>query len=157
VEAERRIIDCGVDAAILRISLVYGRSPSGVRSPVEQIARAVEAGRTLRFFEDEYRCPIAVEDVESAVCEMIPKRDVPLLHLAGPDRVNRVAFGRAILDMLGLKSIDFEIVKLAESGAVPPRPPDLSLDTALARRVLDAPPRSISAGLAHLASTGPTI
>lgn len=158
VQAERCILVSGADATILRISLTYGITaspdPGSSGSHYQQVLHAARRGRRLRFFSDEYRSPILVDDVARAVVELAGRGGVGILHLAGPDRVSRVEFGRAILDSAGLGEVDFDTVTLAEANLFPPRPPDLSLDVTRARRVLDLPPCGVREGLRSLTRRG---
>jgi dTDP-4-dehydrorhamnose reductase len=151
VDAEQRILVACPDATIVRISLVYGESPTGRRSASEQIVNALTEGQRLRLFTDEYRTPVLVDDVAIAIEELLAVRGVPMLHLAGPDRVSRHAFGLAVAEAFGLDGSFIEAIRQCDVDLGAPRPPDLSLDTALARRLLEHPPRSVQAGLAELA------
>jgi dTDP-4-dehydrorhamnose reductase len=155
--AEKCVLESGAPATVLRLSLVYGRSPGGERTHNEQVIDSVRHNRPLRFFSDEYRNPILVEDVASAVTELAATSGVGVLHLAGPDRVNRVDFGRAILQAFGCEHVAYDTITLAEASMTPQRPPDLSLDTTKARRLLDHPPRSIREGLRLLADRQPRL
>lgn len=155
--AEKCVLESGAAATVLRLSLVYGYSPGGKRTHNEQVIDSVRNNRPLRFFSDEYRNPILAQDVASAVNELADTGGVGVLHLAGPGRVNRVEFGQAILKAFGCEDAAYETVTLAEANMSPPRPPDLSLDTTLARRLLDHPPRSIQEGLSFLAAQQPRL
>jgi dTDP-4-dehydrorhamnose reductase len=149
--AEKCLLESGAPTTVLRLSLVYGDSPGGERTHNEQVLDSVRHNRPLRFFSDEYRNPILVDDVASAVTELASRGNVGVLHLAGPDRVNRVDFGRAILEAFGCEHAAYDTITLAEANMSPQRPPDLSMDTTLARRMLYHPPRGIREGLRFLA------
>lgn len=151
VEAEQRTLDACPDATVVRISLVYGDSPTGRRSASEQVLNALREGRELRLFTDEYRTPILVDDVARAIGELLDLTDVRRLHLAGPDRVSRYGFGLAVAEAFGLDGSVIAAIRQCDVDLGTPRPPDLSLDTGLARQVLRCPPRSLREGLAELA------
>lgn len=183
-EAEQRVLAIDSDrSTVVRVCLVYGRSPSGRRSASEQVVNALAAlsasaagsaagpgqappAARPRLFTDEFRTPILVDDLASAIGQLVERhalpgaasrgedrRDVrragplPILHLGGPDRVSRYDLGVAIARRLGHSEGLIEPVSLADLNWSPPRPPDLSLDTALARQVLSSPPRGVAAGL----------
>ncbi|UCD75216.1 MAG: SDR family oxidoreductase [Phycisphaerales bacterium] len=151
-EAEERVLESGATASVLRLSLVYGPSPGGQRSHHEQVLLAVRQNERLRFFSDEYRNPILAADVAAVVVELAAMEGLGLLHLAGPDRMSRVDFGRAILRAFGHEHVDFDTVTLAEANMMPRRPPDLSLDTSRARGLLTRTPRGVRDGLGLLAA-----
>ncbi|MEC9374018.1 MAG: SDR family oxidoreductase [Planctomycetota bacterium] len=151
--AERAVAESGADACIARISLVYGDSPTRVRSATEQVLRPLERGERLGRFVDEFRTPLLVHDVASAVIELLEMSEPPrVLNLAGPDRISRYEFGRETAAAYGFDPEMIEEDSIANFDASTPRAPDLSLDTALARRTLRRPPRSVREGLAWLAS-----
>lgn len=152
--AEAAVAALGGLGTRLRLALVYGDSPAGARSFHEQIRAALEAGTPLRLFEDEFRSPLHVDDVVQAILELLPRRDRPLLHLGGPERVSRLEMGQAAARRFGWPASRIEPARLAERSDPVPRPADLSLDTRLARSSLRRPPRSLAAGLADLARPG---
>ena len=151
-EAEAAIDTLNSRSTIARLSLVYGHSP-GRRSASEQIVGALRAGERPKLFTDEYRTPIFVEDVASAIVELLhAAKALPIIHLAGPDRVSRFEFGLAVAGAFGLDASQIDGLRQDEVDLQPPRPKDLSLDTSLARRLLRTPLRPVHAGLYALAT-----
>lgn len=137
-------------ALVLRLALVYGISPSGARTPNEQIVATLRSGGRAKLFRDEFRSPILVDDVVRAILELLTDKSTTLLHLGGPDRIARDAFGTAVATAFGLDPAGIDAVSLADSDLVPKRPPDLSFDTGRARSCLRHPPRSVAEGLDFL-------
>jgi hypothetical protein len=58
-----------------------------------------------------------------AIVELLTDKSTTMLHLGGPDRVSRFEFGRAIAAAFGLDVAAIDAVRLADSDAVPKRPP----------------------------------
>jgi dTDP-4-dehydrorhamnose reductase len=81
---------------VIRTSLTAGRSPTGDRSFVEEMRRALEAGQPLTLFTDEYRCPIPASATARAVWELVPLNCPGLYHLAGAERLSRWEIGRLL-------------------------------------------------------------
>lgn len=54
------------------------------------------------YFEDEYRCPIFVNDLCEALLELAELNVPPILHIAGPERLSRYKFTKRLVDGLGL-------------------------------------------------------
>src|SRR5438477_2948628 len=79
-EAELRVADAHPGATIARTSLIYG-TPDG---PQERLARE---GR--RFYVDELRSPVHVDDLAAALLELLALEVPGPLHLAGADDVSR--------------------------------------------------------------------
>src|SRR5437764_264419 len=75
-EAELRVADAHPGATIVRTSLIYGR-PDG---PQERLAR--EGGR---FYVDELRSPVHVDDLAAALLELLALEVPGPLHVAGAD------------------------------------------------------------------------
>lgn len=137
-------------ALVLRLALVYGASPSGTRTPNEQVVTQIRSGGRPKLFSDEFRSPVLVDDVVRAIVELLTDKTTTLLHLGGPDRIARVEFGRQVAAAYGLDPGAIDAVRLADSDLVPKRPPDLSFDTGRARSCLRYPPRSVAEGIAAL-------
>jgi dTDP-4-dehydrorhamnose reductase len=152
-EAEDAVLDIlGSDAVVVRVAIVYGSSPTETRSCTEQVLRVLERGERPRLFTDEIRTPVLAEDVASATAELAVMKTTPrLLHLGGPDRVSRYDIGCAAARAFGHDTARLEAVKQADLDLFPPRPPDLSMKTSLARGILSNPPRTLEKGLAWLA------
>ena len=130
-EAELRVADAHPGATIARTSLIYG-TPDG---PQERLARE---GR--RFYVDEVRSPVHVDDLAAALLELLAL-DVPgPLHVAGADDVNRFDF--AVL--LGADPASIEPAQTR-----PERAPDVTLDSSQAARLLTTRLRGAREVLAH--------
>ena len=81
-EAERLVAELHPEAAIVRTSLIYGGAEAG---PQERLARE---GR--RFFVDEIRSPVQVEDLARALLELVPSSTTPArCTSAGADDISR--------------------------------------------------------------------
>ena len=114
-DAERAVTELAPGAAIVRTSLLLP-------------GRYVQAARDAEyaFYDDEIRCPAAVEDVAGALIEVAHLPVVGPLHVAGADAVSR--YELACL-------INPEAPR-ATGAAAAGRPADCRLDTALARQLL---------------------
>ncbi len=137
-------------ATSLRIALVYGRSPSGDRSASEKVVLALRGGDPPRLFVDEIRTPILVDDVARLIIDLFPERDLPVVHLAGPDALSRHEFGVKVANAHGLDAGRIEAVRLADLDLMPPRPPCLSLDIERLRACVKQAPSGVDEGLARL-------
>lgn len=120
-DAERGVMVACPHAVVARTSLIYGGPSLG---PQERLAADPDAA----FFTDEYRCPIQVGDLASALLELVGSDHRGPLHVAGADRVSR-----------------YELAELLRSGpvraasaadATEPRPRDCSLSIDRARGML---------------------
>ena len=117
-EAELRVADAHPAATIARTSLIYG-TPDG---PQERLARE---GR--RFYVDELRSPVHVDDLASALLELLAFDAPGPLHVAGADDVNRY-------DFAVLLGADPSAIQPAQT--TPDRAPDVTLDSSQAAGLL---------------------
>jgi dTDP-4-dehydrorhamnose reductase len=129
-EAELRVADRHPSATIVRTSLIYG-VPDG---PQERLAR-----HGTRFFVDELRSPVHVEDLAGAVLDVL-ELDVPgPLHLGGADDISRFDFAL-------LLGADESRIERAQT--TPDRAPDVTLDSSQAASLLTTRLRGVREVLA---------
>jgi len=121
--------------AVIRTSLNGGRSPSGLRGFNEELCAAWRAGRSVRLFSDEWRCPIASTVTARAVWELARQGVAGVWHVAGAQRLSRLEIGQWIAARHPELSPRIEAASLREYAGAP-RPPDCSLNIAKAQRVL---------------------
>ncbi len=147
---------------VARVALTLGHSKDGNRSPNEHVVNLLRARQPCMLYTNEFRTPIHVDDVASALVELLSlEPPVPILHLGGPDRVNRMELGLGIaraykLDQsLCTPTTSSTATASANSGGVR-RAADTSLDTTLARATLKVPPMPISECVDTLRRTQPS-
>ena len=133
---------------IVRTSLNYGFSDTGNRSFNEEIVQAWRAGRTLRLFTDEFRCPIAAPETARAVLDLLERDATGCVHVAGTERLSRWEIGRLIAARHPALSPRLEPSSVRDYSG-PPRPPDVSLDCSRAAALLGRPLPRFSAWLDH--------
>ncbi|MEM9201555.1 MAG: sugar nucleotide-binding protein [Actinomycetota bacterium] len=128
VRAERAVAANDPHAVIVRTSLLWGGSGDGG----SHMALVQKPG--VRFFTDEYRNPINVDSLAAACLELVDQPEISgLLHIAGPDRVDRLTFARALAPLVG---VDPHSLQGGSGAEQPGRPADVSLDSSLAESLL---------------------
>ncbi|MBU0703207.1 MAG: sugar nucleotide-binding protein, partial [Chloroflexi bacterium] len=78
--AEEEVRASGAEAVIVRTSLIYGWRPRLARQ-VRWIVDDLEAGKPVRLFTDELRCPVWVESLAAAVAELAEMEYTGILHV----------------------------------------------------------------------------
>ena len=105
---------------------------------VDGVVCGGDAGAT--FYEDEWRCFVAVGDVASiAVGEITaadPASRPAIINVGGPQRLSRLDFARLVARVRGAPAA---AVTSARAADAPPRgvasPPDIAMDTSLVQRL----------------------
>ncbi|HVO10086.1 MAG TPA: SDR family oxidoreductase [Vicinamibacteria bacterium] len=134
-------------AAVARVALVVGRGhgPRGTAS--ESIAWALQAGRPVRLFTDEYRTPVDAASVADGCRRLLVGRAAGLFHLGGPERLSRYELGLRVTLAMGLPETVLTPARQADHAGPDPRPGDVSLDSGRAWRELGWRPRPLEAAL----------
>jgi dTDP-4-dehydrorhamnose reductase len=141
--AELAVSAIAPQAAIVRTSLIISRER---RDPHTRFILDLAAGRVAgRLFSDQYRCPIGVDDLASAILELAAGEFAGIIHVAGADVVSRYDLGRAVARAYHLE--DRETARL-EAGSIPPQlaatvVADVRLDSTLAHSLLKTRVRGI--------------
>lgn len=86
-------------AAVARTSLIIGHGGSAHERMVHELAAGTRDGV---LFTDVVRCPVHVEDLASALCELALSDRAGMFHLAGADALSRHELGRLIAERDGL-------------------------------------------------------
>lgn len=146
-QAEDLIRSLNPRATIVRTSLLYD-----LRKPDRQTTRLIEAITNQSFFklfEDEWRSPIWVENLADALLELATK-DIPgMLHIGGPNSLNRWDLGVSLLQQFGYTPTpNIQKGTIEKSGLV--RPPNLTLDSSRAKNLLQTPLLSLSESLTKI-------
>jgi dTDP-4-dehydrorhamnose reductase len=158
LEAEQAVAAAGGEALVVRTSLVVGRSPGGAiragRSAAFDSVRLAPPGATLRLFADEWRTPVSSLDLARVLDAAARARVTGVVHVAGPERVDRLELGRRIAAILGRDrgAQPLVLVGARRADAGHPRPRDVSLRCDRLAALELPRPRPLAESLAELAS-----
>jgi dTDP-4-dehydrorhamnose reductase len=95
-DAEIAVLDAtAAKPLVMRLPLMYGwgRGPAKGRNFSEQWLRSLLTGGKIAAFTDQWRTPLYVEDAANALRLAVEKDLQGIVHVAGPDRVNRHDIG----------------------------------------------------------------
>jgi dTDP-4-dehydrorhamnose reductase len=99
--AESYIQQHNPKAVICRLTPMYGRPGPYAGSFLQDICMRLQNGREVPLFTDEFRTPLCVEDAaDGLLCAA--EAGLPVLHLAGDERLSRYELGCMIADVFGL-------------------------------------------------------
>jgi dTDP-4-dehydrorhamnose reductase len=132
-QAEEVIRACNPQAAIIRTSLLYDLRKADRQT--QWILNAMDTSQPIRLFVDEFRCPVWVENLAEILLELARKEYAGILHLGGPDPLNRWELGMNLLHHFGITPTPYiQQGTIEESGLV--RPKNLTLDSTRAQQLL---------------------
>lgn len=102
--AEREVLEHNPeDPVVLRIPILMGNSPGGLRSVHEKLIAAIHSGQRPKLFCDEIRQPCAASNVAEVLLELTERRDLHgIFHWAGSETLSRFEMGQRILKHFGL-------------------------------------------------------
>jgi len=133
--AAERIVLANPRHTVLRLSLNFGKSPTGNRAFNEMLRNDLAAGKTSSLFTDEFRCPTAAPVTARATWELLQQRAAGLFHLCGADKLSRWEIASLLLPhwppLPG--KVRPDTVKNYQG---PPRPQDSSMNCAKVQRLL---------------------
>lgn len=133
--AAERIVLGNPRHTVIRASLNGGVSPTGDRGFNEEMRRAWQQSRSLKFFIDEFRTPIPAAVTARAVWELAARDEPGLYHVAGSERLSRWQIAQLIAARWPQLHPKLEAASLKDyEGA--PRPADASLNCAKVQKLL---------------------
>jgi dTDP-4-dehydrorhamnose reductase len=145
LEGEQAVLSAHPDALVLRTSVVYGIDHQE-KNFVYQTLRHGRSGERMKVPNDQRSNPTYVEDLAAASIALVGKRQHGILHVAGPEVMDRGRFTRTICDVFGLDPGFVESVSTAALAQTTPRPLGAGLSVERARS-LGITVRSPVAGL----------
>ena len=126
----------GERVMVVRLALLYGkgRGRSAGRTFTERMLEEARQGRAVRFFRDQYRSPLYVEDAAAGVESALTWPEAPaVVHLGGPERISRFEMGVQTLEVFELDRSLAVAVRMEDVPSRVPRPRDVSFDIRRAR------------------------
>lgn len=140
-------------AWVCRMALMYGPAAPSGESFAQPMLRTMAEGGSLTLFTDEWRSPLAAVDaargLELALLAEEPagRGERPagerILHLGGAEALSRHQFGlilaRAYAERVGPSRAELTALRQADLPMPAPRPRDVTLNIAKARRLGFAP------------------
>ena len=134
-------------AAIVRTSLIFGIEP--LDHQTRWLAADTAAGKLVRLFTDELRCPIWVDTLAQALLELAAGDYTGLINIASPDALSRWEFGLKMLALIGMEpGTNVRPALQADSELI--RPANLTLDVSRAQGLLRTPLLSVNEAIAHI-------
>ncbi|MDD5555802.1 MAG: SDR family oxidoreductase [bacterium] len=149
---ERRAAGACPGAVILRLALMYGSGNPVHGSFLGWMLDRLERGEPVSLFTDQHRTPLFAGDACDAVGRILDRPDLRgVLHLAGPERVNRYEFGLRAAAVFGFPAGLIVPVRMADLPGLMARPKDNSMANRKASAALGIVFTGVDEGLAAVA------
>ncbi|CAH9097014.1 unnamed protein product [Cuscuta europaea] len=136
VAAEQFVSSNCPNFAILRSSIIFGPqpiSPLAKSLPIQWMDSVLAKGDQTEFFHDEFRCPVYVRDLVTAI-QILTNRWISeskpiqlLVNAGGPDRLSRAQMAEAVAAMRGYNVLIRSVSSSSVDRGVK-SPSDISLD-----------------------------
>ena len=152
VACERVVQETLNRPAIVRPILMYGWPHlMGRLNPVTWVVDALERGETLHVVDDVYENPLYNINAAQAIWAILGTDVSGIVHLAGPDIINRYEFARMTARIFELDESRIQAVPSEFFPQIAPRPRNTSLVTARMES-LGVQPSPIEQGLRLMAA-----
>ncbi|MCB2199777.1 SDR family oxidoreductase [bacterium] len=145
--AERAVLSKVENGVVVRLNNTYGPPRFHGSSFSEWILNREGNSETITLFLDQYRSPLDVVTAANALVELIDHSFTGILHLGGANRINRVNFGKMLLQHVGRDQnsiLELHSAKVDPEGKMPL---DTSFDITLAKQMLRTPIPNLLQGL----------
>ncbi len=126
-EAERVVLKSHPRALVCRTALMFGDAGQEAASFIQPMISDMKNGRRISLFTDEYRTPLSAENAAQGILLALFKTN-GILHMAGPERISRLDFGKLLKDVLGENNAGLSPCTRQSITMPAPRPADVSLD-----------------------------
>lgn len=146
-DAEKAVLEAaGPLARVARIALCYGWGRAVGRGFAENWLKGFLMAQPVKAYTDQFRTPLYVPDLCKALLALATAPS-GTYHLAGPERVSRHQFGKALIDEWSFSPVLLQPASVKDTVFVDPRPSDVSLAIEKARTQLGWSPLGVAAGL----------
>jgi len=146
-EGEQIVLDSGLDAIVIRASLLFGwRKPGQANNFVLLVRDALMAGHVIPAAINLFNTPLEIASASEAITHLAMSQHHGIFHVAGRDRVSRYDFAVAIAQTFGL---DVSLLQPVEdtSGL---RQPNSCLSVAKTEAILNVRFEGVKEGLVRM-------
>jgi dTDP-4-dehydrorhamnose reductase len=147
LEAERAILEAP-RGVVARVAVLYGARRETKRTFATELVEALQAGRPVPAFEDQWVSPTFVGSCAEMLLELGLESDYRgVIHLAGAAVMTRLQFAVAVAKRFGLRSEGIVPIAMAKLGLPAARPLRGGLRTERAAEMLRARPLPLGESL----------
>lgn len=126
LDGEQRVAAAFPGALILRTAVVYGPEPQG-KNFVYQVIAKLRSGAGMTLPEDQSTSATYNRDLARASLDLVGRGQRGIFNVAGPELIDRYAFGRLAAEIFGLDARLLTPAKTADLAQRARRPLDCGL------------------------------
>ncbi len=141
-EAEKLVMARGIDWAIVRTILVYGKPIVPRTYLLSIVEEKLRNGREYSLVNDQVRAPTYVNELANGIMEIINRKAGGIFHLSGEETMTPYEMGYAWANLLGLNTSLLKPVTAATFKEPARRPRSTSFILDKAKKELDYHPVS---------------
>jgi dTDP-4-dehydrorhamnose reductase len=149
LEGEQRVLAACPKALILRTNVVYGPEPQG-KNFIYQLIAKLKAGKAMVLPSDQLSSVTYNRDLARASLDLVESSERGIFNVAGPELIDRYAFGLIAAEVFGLDAGLLKSALTAEIGQKARRPLDAGLSIAKLRRSIAWSPLGPREGLGRM-------
>lgn len=128
LEAEEFIQSLGIEAAIVRIAVLFGKGPPQSDSFLEQWVSSWEKHVPVNTFYDEVRSFLSGKSAAAGLLHLLEQDASGVFHLSGQEAVSRTEFAKMATHIFDLPKAKINSISQEEVNLSTFRPKNLSLD-----------------------------
>jgi len=129
--AEAKVLNTYAHAVVCRMPMMFGLSSPAYQTFFQQTISALQEGRELTLFTDEFRTPISGHAATHGLILALKKAQ-GIIHLGGRERISRYDFGKLIAGLIDCTTQKIIACKQKDVKLSVPRAEDLTLDSSKA-------------------------
>ena len=123
---EKAVAEILPEAALARVSWLYGDHAGGAAAAVLRSARRLAEGEALRMPDDQRGCPTWTREVAHQLVTVVAEGVSGIVHVVSGGGATRYEFASELLEQLGLE-VTLKACSVEELGRAAPRPKDSRL------------------------------
>lgn len=127
-QAEALVLDAHPGALVCRMPLMFGIGPRIPGNFSIQMLSAIQKGRSIQLFTDEFRTPVDFQSAAQGVLNLVG-HSKGYLHLGGSTRVSRFELGLLIAQQLDISPSMLEPVSIQAFSLGLTRSPDCTMNS----------------------------
>jgi len=152
LEAETIVAKAVADYAIVRSCNLYGYQPGG-KNFVMAVIEHARTRKPMRIPSDQWGSPTLAQDLADATALLVRSDLRGVLHLAGPDYVDRLTWARRVAESFGFEASFLDSVPTGELNQAARRPLKAGLESSESEQRIGFRFRTLADGLRQVAAS----